>query len=191
LFRHNEVVTSLLLDAAGDLPDSEYSDFRKDPVRSRTGGRSQSGELAHSIPGADLRRLVNSGANLLVRGDKSAATATVVALSADFPVPLVTWIASADAELPALERGTLVIEDVECLDLEAQRKLLAWLESHASRVRIITMVTRDLFALVTAGSFLDQLYYRLNTIVVDAVGGDGRTAPKLMFGSAPPSPQGS
>jgi len=160
--------------------------FRKDSVRSRTGGRSQPGEIARLIPGKDLRRLLNSGANLLVRGEKSAATATVVALSADFPVPLVTWIAGADAGLPAIERGTLVIEDIERLDLDAQRALVAWLEGHASRVRVITLATGDLFASVAAGTFIDQLYYRLNTIVVDAVGGDDRVAPRLRLGSRPP-----
>jgi Sigma-54 interaction domain len=163
--------------------------FRKDPVRSRTGGRSQPGEVAHLIPGKDLRRLVSSGANLLVRGEKSAATATVVALSADFPVPLVTWIAAAGAELPALDRGTLVIEDVDQLDLAAQRSLLTWLEAHATRVRVITVVTADLFAAVTAGGFIDQLYYRLNTIVVDAVGGSERAAPRLTLGARPPGPR--
>jgi hypothetical protein len=157
-------------------------------VRSRTAARSQSGEVAHAIPGKDLRRLVNSGANLLVRGEKSAATATVVALSADFPPPLVTWMAATDGTLPALDHGTLVIHDVDCLELSVQRTLLSWLQDRASRVRVISTVTRDLFAMVTAGVFLDQLYYRLNTIVVDAVGGDGHAMPKLRFGAGPPGP---
>jgi hypothetical protein len=135
--------------------------------------------------------LVNSGANLLVRGEKSAATATVVALSADFPPPLITRTAGTDVDLPALDRGTLVIHDVDSLDLSAQRILLTWLEARTSRVRVITTVTRDLFAMVTAGVFLDQLYYRLNTIVVDAVGGDERSAPKLKYRISPPGPRRS
>jgi hypothetical protein len=160
-------------------------------VRSRAGGRSQTGEVAYAIPGRDLRRLVNSGANLLVRGEKSATTATVVVLSADFPQPLMTWIAGTDVELPALDRGTLVVQDVDYLDLAAQRTFLTWLEDRTSRVRVITTVTRDLFALVTAGVFLDQLYYRLNTIVVDAVGGDEQSAPKLKYRMPPASPHRS
>ncbi len=160
-------------------------------MRSRTGGRSQPGEVAHTIPGKDLRRLVNSGANLLVRGEKSATTATVVALSADFPQPLMTWIAGTDVDLPALDRGTLVVHDVDCLDLAAQRTFLTWLEDRTSRVRVITTVTRDFFAMVTAGVFLDQLYYRLNTIVVDAVDGDEQSAPKLKYRMPPPSPHRS
>jgi hypothetical protein len=129
---------------------------------------------------------VNSGANLLVRGEKSATTATVVVLSADFPQPLVTWIAGTDVELPALDRGTLVVHDVDCLDLAVQRTFLTWLEDRTSRVRVITTVTRDFFAMVTAGVFLDQLYYRLNTIVVDAVDGDEQSAPKLKYRMPPP-----
>ena len=129
---------------------------------------------------------MNSGANLLVRGEKSAATATVVALSADFPVPLKTWIAGTDSDLPVLDRGTLVIHDADCLDLAAQRSLLLWLEDRTNHVRVITTVTRDLFAMVTAGVFLDQLYYRLNTIVVDAVGGDEHSEPTLRLGPTPP-----
>jgi hypothetical protein len=156
-------------------------------VRTRARRRSQPGEVAHAIPSRDLRRLVNSGANLLVRGEKSAATATVVALSADFPPPLVTWIAGTDDVLPTLNRGTLVIHDIDCLELAVQRTLLAWLEDRTSRVRVITTVTRDLFAMVNAGVLLDQRYYRLNTIVVDAVGGDEDSAPKLRFSAPRPS----
>jgi hypothetical protein len=159
-------------------------------VRSRTRGRGEPGEVAHAIPGKDLRRLVNSGANLLVRGEKSAATATVVALSADFPPPLTTWNAGTDAELPALDRGTLVIHDVDGLELARQRALLAWLESRTNRVRVITTVSRDLFAMVAGGLFLDELYYRLNTIVVDAVGGE-HLEPKLSLGTVPPAPHRS
>ncbi len=165
--------------------------FRKDPVPSKKGAQSESGEVAYAIPGKDLRRLVNSGANLLVRGEKSVATATVVALSADFPPPLLTWVTGTDTNPPALDRGTLVIHDVDGLDLTRQRALLVWLEHRTDRVRVITTVTRDLFELVTSGAFLDQLYYRLNTIVIDAVGGEGQAAPRFTIASGLPGPRES
>jgi transcriptional regulator of aromatic amino acid metabolism len=114
---------------------------------------------------------VNSGANLLVRGEKSAVAATVVSLTGDFPPPLITWNAGAGASLAGADRGTLVIYDVESLDMAQQRTLLAWLENRRTHVRVITTATSDLFARVAAGAFLDQLYYRLNTIVIDAVNG--------------------
>jgi hypothetical protein len=131
-------------------------------------------DAASTTPAADFRRLLSVGSNMLVRGEKSATTATVVALSADLSMPLVTWIAGADADLPGLDRGTIVLQDVDLLDISAQHQLLTWLDDRGGRVRVISTARRDLFDLVTAGEFLDPLYYRLNTIVVDASAPDAR-----------------
>jgi hypothetical protein len=130
------------------------------------------------MPVGDFRRLLSVGSNMLVRGEKSATTATVVALSADLSMPLVTWIAGADADLPGLDRGTIVLQDVDRLDISAQHQLLTWLDDRGGRVRVISTACRDLFDLVTAGEFLDPLYYRLNTIVVDAATSDVRCTPQ-------------
>ena len=135
-------------------------------------------ETAVATLAGDFHRLFSVGSNMLVRGEKSAVTATVVALSADLSMPLVTWIAGADADLPRLDQGTLVLQDVDRLDLGAQRQLLAWLDDRGGRVRVISTARHDLFDLVTAGAFLDPLYYRLNTIVVDAVAPDARCTPQ-------------
>lgn len=135
-------------------------------------------ETADAIPAVELRRLISAGSNVLVRGEKSATTATVVALSADLSMPLVTWIGSATAALPTLDRGTVVLQDVDCLDLSAQHDLLEWLNDRGGRVRVISTAQLDLFDLVTAGEFLDPLYYRLNTILIDALASDVRCAPQ-------------
>jgi hypothetical protein len=131
-------------------------------------------EAAGATPAGDFRRLLSIGSNMLVRGEKSATTATVVALSADLSMPLVTWIAGADADLPGLDKGTVVLQDVDQLDISTQHQLLTWLDDRGGRVRVISTARRDLFDLVTAGEFLDPLYYRLNTIVVDAAAPDAR-----------------
>ena len=135
-------------------------------------------EPVDATPAADFRRLISAGSNMLVRGEKSATTATVVALSADLSMPLVTWIADANIGLPAVRHGTVVLHDVDRLDLGAQRELLAWLDDRGGRVRVISTARRDLFDLVISGEFLDPLYYRLNTIVVDAVAADARREPQ-------------
>jgi Sigma-54 interaction domain len=128
-------------------------------------------DTADTTPATDFRRLVSVGSNMLVRGEKSATVATVVALSADLSLPVVTWNAGSDRGLPALHDGTVVLLEVDRLDLSAQRELLAWLDDRLGRVRVISTSHRDVFDLVTAGEFLDPLYYRLNTIVVDVVAG--------------------
>jgi hypothetical protein len=140
------------------LPGAPHVEFITDPE-----------ETAGATPAGDFRRLFSVGSNMLVRGEKSAATATVVALSADLSMPMVTWLAGADADLPALDQGTVVLQDVDRLDLSAQHRLLTWLDNRSGRIRVISTARYDLFDLVTAGAFLDPLYYRLNTIVVDAV----------------------
>lgn len=133
-------------------------------------------ETTDVTPVGDFRRLITVGSNMLIRGEKSAATATVVALSADLSMPLVTWSAGSAASFPALHHGTVVLQDVDRLDLSAQRELLAWLDERGGRVRVISTARGDLFGLVTTGEFLDPLYYRLNTIVVDAAVMDGFAA---------------
>jgi sigma-54-interacting transcriptional regulator len=124
---------------------------------------------AADVAAGDLRRLLSAGSNLLVRGEKSATAATVVALRADLSAPLVTWSADSNAGLPQLRHGTVVLEDVDRLNLTTQRALLGWLDSCGGRVRVISTANADLFDRVMNGDFLDLLYYRLNTIVVDVV----------------------
>jgi hypothetical protein len=133
-------------------------------------------ETADVTSVGDFRRLITVGSNMLIRGEKSAATATVVALSADLSMPLVTWSAGSAVSFPVLRQGTVVLQDVDRLDLCAQRELLSWLDERGGRVRVISTARGDLFDLVTSGEFLDPLYYRLNTIVVDAAVMDGFAA---------------
>jgi Sigma-54 interaction domain len=109
------------------------------------------------------------GANLLLQGDNSAIAVAVRVLSAAVPKPLVKWTGGTGVELPALDHGTIVLQNIDGLNQSAQGALLKWLDDHIGQVQIIATVTCDLFALVTAGAFLDGLYYRLNTCVVDLV----------------------
>lgn len=73
--------------------------------------------------------------------------------------------------------GTLFLDDIANLNLDIQAKLLRVLESHeykpvgASQIkkttaRIIAATNKDLKAMVSAGDFREDLYYRLNVFPI-------------------------
>jgi transcriptional regulator of acetoin/glycerol metabolism len=53
------------------------------------------------------------------------------------------------------------------LRLQEQIRLLEWLALAAGRTQVISTSVAPLFPRVQAGSFIDTLYYRLNTVYVD------------------------
>ena len=67
--------------------------------------------------------------------------------------------------LEAAESGTLFIQDIEKIPASAQLQLfrfMDWVTSAGRRVRFMTATGTDLFGLVNAGTFREDLYYRLN-----------------------------
>jgi two-component system nitrogen regulation response regulator GlnG len=75
--------------------------------------------------------------------------------------------AELGAKLAAAHSGTLFLEDVDGAPLEAQMRLVALLQSNENAdVRLIAAVQRPLDALVRAGAFRQDLFYRLNVVAV-------------------------
>src|SRR5262249_2294218 len=68
--------------------------------------------------------------------------------------------------VPAEKRGTLPVQQACELTPDEQRMLLLWIEENRA-TQVVTVASRPLYPGVTAGTFLDGLYYRLNVLVVD------------------------
>lgn len=63
------------------------------------------------------------------------------------------------------KNGTLFIQDIEKIPASAQRELfrfMDWATTGGRHVRFMTATGTDLFRLVKAGEFREDLYYRLN-----------------------------
>jgi len=69
--------------------------------------------------------------------------------------------------LRAAEGGTLLIQDIEHIPEEVQLQLLRFMDRRTTatkHVRLMSTTTTDLFGLMQAGSFHEDLFYRLNVI---------------------------
>jgi hypothetical protein len=107
-------------------------------------------------------------ANLLLIGVDGAVWNVLGNLLMDLHEPIATWCPGQPFVLPAPgHAGTLILHDVGALRHDEQRHLLKWLELAAGRTQIITTASAPLLPSVKAGTFLETLYYRLNTVCVD------------------------
>jgi hypothetical protein len=102
--------------------------------------------------------------NLLLLGAAPRLDALLTKISnlAETPIPL----CALPGPLALPDARTVVVRDVAALTSDQQRTLLNWMNARHSRVQIISATTEGLFPKVTAGLFDEQLYYRLNTVLV-------------------------
>jgi hypothetical protein len=118
-------------------------------------------------PVEELLRLSSAQTNLLLEGGESQVETVLSAVVPSLPRPVTTW--AGTASLPTVRDGTLIVPLVNRFDDDQQRQLLRWLDETAGTVRVIATTPGSLFRLVQRGTFLDALYYRLNTIRVELV----------------------
>ena len=117
----------------------------------------------------ELRLVEQHRVNLLLMGQADVVQPMVEALAARFHQPVGTWSPGEQLVLPPAERtGTMVIHDVGALALQDQIQLLEWLGSACGRTQVVSTTPSPLLPRVQSGKFIDTLYYRLNTVCVDA-----------------------
>ena len=107
--------------------------------------------------------------NLLLMGNDDVVQPMVEKLAAHFHQPVGTWSPGERLVLPPAERtGTMVLNDVGALALQDQIQLLEWLGTAIGRTQVVSTTPAPLLSNVESGKFIDTLYYRLNTVCVDA-----------------------
>jgi len=115
----------------------------------------------------DVAALLRSRANALIIGDQFPVRRVLDTIWPSLTKP-VRWMDGRRFVLPVEAGGTLVLDAGDALRERDQASFLGWLSDNGRSGQVLTTSLRPLFPLVEAGLFLDVLYYRLNTVCIDA-----------------------
>lgn len=121
---------------------------------------------------AEWDMVIRAHHNVLLAGTSSATSEILVAMGPHLRKPVQQYRPRIGASVPQPLEGTLILLEVDSLDLKQQTALLRWLDQ-GLRVQVVSMTCKPLFALVETGVFLPDLYYRLNVVRIElnAAGG--------------------
>lgn len=105
--------------------------------------------------------------NLLLHGSAAGVERLLLAIAPTMARPVVVWRPGTTMLLPALPSdGTLLVLEVGRLSPSDQLRLYRRLTIGGPTPQIISTSTRPLLPLVLDGTFLEGLFYRLNTVCV-------------------------
>jgi hypothetical protein len=105
--------------------------------------------------------------NLLLEGPAGTIRTALEKLWPEANEPILLWTPgqTADPATPA-RAATLILHDVGELTVDDQFRVLRWLDQTAG-VRVISTTAVPLWPRVSAGTFSEALYYRLNIVYLD------------------------
>lgn len=107
--------------------------------------------------------------NLLVIGADDVVTELFTPLWPSLVTPIVVRYRGEPLRLPPASTpvGTIVIYDMDTLTLREQHVLNQWVRGASGHAWVVSTARESLFPLVEAGTFHDELYYRLNVVAID------------------------
>jgi transcriptional regulator of acetoin/glycerol metabolism len=119
----------------------------------------------------DLLRMGLPRVNLLFTGADGAIRNVLETLLGNLQQPIASWSPGQPLVLPPADRtGTIVLHDVGALGIQDQIRLLEWLGISMGRTQVVSTSAFPLLPRVEAGTFIDNLYYRLNMVYMDMAG---------------------
>jgi hypothetical protein len=131
--------------------------------------RSHSGPGFRVQPADDWSVLRTSRANVLITGPRDATHAFILAVTPYLQVPVRDGSAGTTIPSPPAA-GTLILRDVDALGREQQQQLLRWLDDPKNgQSQVVSLTATPLYAHVRTGTFLNQLYYRLNVLYFEVL----------------------
>jgi hypothetical protein len=115
-----------------------------------------------------LLRLGMPRVNVLLIGIDGMVWNVLETLPLHLPEPITTWSPSEPFALPPPARsGTVILHDIGEMTHDDQMRTLEWLEQTGRRTQVVSTTPVSLLSRVQDGTFIDTLYYRLNTLCVN------------------------
>jgi hypothetical protein len=140
-------------------------DSAKDQLASRQGlGWTATPPTGLRIEPGEWRVFTVTQANTLIIGESLPVTRILNAAWLTLGRP-VFWCDGPRLALPTGPTGTFVLWRVDELRADDQEQLLSWLD-RGGTARVLARAPRSVFTLVQQGQFLPELYYRLNTLIL-------------------------
>jgi hypothetical protein len=110
--------------------------------------------------------------NVLIIGGGGETERALEYIYPTLRAPVALWTPLETQYLPAPAFRTLIVRDVDGLTATQQASLARLVRRSAGEVQIVSTARVSFFPLVIQGLFLDELYYRLNVVVLEP-GHDG------------------
>lgn len=105
--------------------------------------------------------------NLLIIGDTDAVEGALAHIRPHLAPPIAKWSPCDGVAWPDGTFRTLVVNSVDQMPAEEQRRLMTFNDESNSDVQVISIAKAPLFAAVEQGVFLERLYYQLNVLLLD------------------------
>ena len=105
--------------------------------------------------------------NLLIMGESDAIEFALDRMRPHLSEPIASWLPWTCAALPDGSFRTLIVSDVDEMNVEQQNQLMTLNDDDGSDVQVISTTKTELFAVVERGAFLERLYYQLNVLFLD------------------------
>jgi hypothetical protein len=118
-----------------------------------------------SIDVIDLSLIARWRPNVLLLGPPDANDAALDQLAALCREPVHPL--NPANRMPWPDRGTVVLRQVTDLDVDEQQAVYEWLTERNPCVQVVSTAGPSIYAAVAAGTFLPDLFYRLNVVTVE------------------------
>jgi hypothetical protein len=123
------------------------------------------------VPMAELAVLRDHFPNVMIVGPEASTAGALAEMHAQLRQPIITVDAQKTADLPRMPpRGAVIIRGIGALNAADQRRLHEWIGRTSGDTQVIVTSPVPIFPCVERGTFLDLLYYRLNTVYLELAG---------------------